>query len=82
MSDAEPLQGNELGDGGEGACPTACPSSLDEGHLKALLSLPGKRDLALTWAGAEPWVQVWGQADRISSVLSEAVYRVALEGAA
>ena len=80
MSGAEPLRGNELGDGGDGACPTACPSSLDEGHLKALLNLPGKRDLALTWIGAEPWVQVWGQAHRISPVLSEAVYQVAVEG--
>ncbi len=80
MSGTEPLQSNELGDGGDGACPTACPSSLDEAHLEALLNLRGKRDLALLWAGAEPWVQVWGRADRVSHRLSEALYTAVLEG--
>ena len=44
------------------------------------LSLSQARDLTLVWEGADRWAQVWGRADLISSVLSDAVYQVALDG--
>ena len=58
------------GGGGANAYPGASHEDPEIDLPDDVLNLPGKLDLALTWAGAEPWVQVWGRADCSASGLS------------
>ena len=50
------------------------------GGYPALVGKQQARAVALTWAGAELYAQVWRRADRVSRGLSTAVYAAVLAG--